>query len=90
MENTIQQIESMLAINKNQKEQLLKLVEMHPKWDPILRHNIIHHCMIIESMPEKLENESDFDYRTRLLQCKRRLDEQNRLAECLLIVFRGN
>ena len=68
-------------------DKLLKFVRIHEDYDPIFRHDIIHHCMLVEKMPERFDDEDDFNYKTRLLQCRRRMDEQNRLGGCLIMAI---
>ena len=91
MENALndlmKQLAVLLEINGSQKDKLLKFVRIHEDYDPIFRHDIIHHCMLVEKMPERFDDEDDFNYKTRLLQCRRRMDEQNRLGGCLLMVI---
>ena len=87
LNDLLKQLAVLLEINGSQKDKLLKLVRIHEDYDPIFRHDIIHHCMMVEKMPERFDDEDDFNYKTRLLQCRRRMDEQNRLGGCLLMVI---
>ena len=86
LNDLLKQLAVLLEINGSQKDKLLKFVRIHEDYDPIFRHDIIHHCMLVEKMPERFDDEDDFNYKTRLLQCRRRMDEQNRLGGCLLMV----
>ena len=83
----LKQLAVLLEINGSQKDKLLKFVRIHEDYDPIFRHDIIHHCMLVEKMPERFDDEDDFNYKTRLLQCRRRMDEQNRLGGCLIMAI---
>ncbi len=87
LNDLLKQLAVLLEINGSQKDKLLKFVRIHEDYDPIFRHDIVHHCMLIEKLPERFDDEDDFDYKTRLLQCRRRMDEQNRLGGCLLMVI---
>lgn len=87
LEDLIKQLVVMIDINTKQKEELLAYVKQNPQLDPIFRHDIIHHCLLMEKLPERYDNESDFDFKSRVLQCRRRMDEQNRLAGCLLMAI---
>ena len=87
LNDLLKQLAVLLEINGSQKDKLLKFVRIHEDYDPIFRHDIIHHCMLVEKMPERFDDEDDFNYKTRLLQCRRRMDEQNRLGGCLLMVI---
>ncbi len=87
LNDLLKQLAVLLEINGSQKDKLLKFVRIHEDYDPIFRHDIIHHCMMVEKMPERFDDEDDFNYKTRLLQCRRRMDEQNRLGGCLLMVI---
>lgn len=87
LNDLLKQLAVLLEINGSQKDKLLKFVRIHEDYDPIFRHDIIHHCMLVEKMPERFDDEDDFNYKTRLLQCRRRMDEQNRLGGCLLMTI---
>ena len=87
LEDLTKQLKLMIDINTSQKEKLLEFARSHNEYDPIFRHDIVHHCLLIEKMPERFDNEKDFDFKTRLLQCRRRMDEQNRLGGCLLMAI---
>ena len=87
LNDLLKQLAVLLEINGSQKDKLLKFVRIHEDYDPIFRHDIIHHCMLVEKMPERFDDEDDFDYKTRLLQCRRRMDEQNRLGGCLIMAI---
>ena len=87
LNDLLKQLAVLLEINGSQKDKLLKFVRIHEDYDPIFRHDIIHHCMMVEKMPERFDDEDDFNYKTRLLQCRRRMDEQNRLGGCLLMTI---
>ena len=87
LNDLLKQLAVLLEINGSQKDKLLKFVRSHEDYDPMFRHDIIHHCMLVEKMPERFDDEDDFNYKTRLLQCRRRMDEQNRLGGCLLMVI---
>lgn len=87
LNDLLKQLAVLLEINGSQKEKLRDFVRSHDDYDPIFRHDIIHHCMLIERLPERFDDENDFDYKTRLLQCRRRMDEQNRLGGCLLMAI---
>ena len=87
LNDLLKQLAVLLEINGSQKEKLLGFVRSHEDYDPIFRHDIVHHCMLVEKMPERFDDEDDFNYKTRLLQCRRRMDEQNRLGGCLLMVI---
>ena len=87
LNDLLKQLAVLLEINGSQKEKLLGFVRSHEDYDPIFRHDIIHHCMLVEKMPERFDDEDDFNYKTRLLQCRRRMDEQNRLGGCLIMAI---
>ena len=87
LNDLLKQLAVLLEINGSQKDKLLKFVRIHEDYDPIFRHDIIHHCMLVEKMPERFDDADDFNYKTRLLQCRRRMDEQNRLGGCLLMAI---
>ena len=87
LNDLLKQLAVLLEINSSQKDKLLKFVRIHEDYDPIFRHDIIHHCMLVEKMPERFDDEDDFNYKTRLLQCRRRMDEQNRLGGCLIMAI---
>ena len=87
LNDLLKQLAVLLEINGSQKDKLLKFVRIHEDYDPIFRHDIIHHCMLVEKMPERFDDEDDFNYKTRLLQCRRRMDEQNRLGGCLIMAI---
>jgi hypothetical protein len=87
LNDLLKQLAVLLEINGSQKEKLLEFVRSHEDYDPIFRHDIVHHCMLIEKLPERFDGENDFDYKTRLLQCRRRMDGQNRLGGCLLMAI---
>ncbi len=87
LNDLIKQLTTMLEINCSQKEKLLDFVKTHQEYDPIFRHDIVHHCMLIEKMPERYDDEGDFEFKTRLLQFRRRMDEQNRLGGCLIMAI---
>ena len=87
LNDLLKQLAVLLEINGSQKDKLLKFVRIHEDYDPIFRHDIIHHCMLVEKMPERFDDEDDFIYKTRLLQCRRRMDEQNRLGGCLIMAI---
>lgn len=87
LNDLLKQLAVLLEINGSQKEKLRDFVRSHDDYDPIFRHDIIHHCMLMEKLPERFDDENDFDYKTRLLQCRRRMDEQNRLGGCLLMAI---
>ena len=87
LNDLLKQLAVLLGINGSQKDKLLKFVRIHEDYDPIFRHDIIHHCMLVEKMPERFDDEDDFNYKTRLLQCRRRMDEQNRLGGCLIMAI---
>ena len=87
LNDLLKQLAVLLEINGSQKDKLLKFVRIHEDYDPIFRHDIIHHCMLVEKMPERFDDEDDFSYKTRLLQCRRRMDEQNRLGGCLIMAI---
>lgn len=87
LEDLLKQLTVMVEINSGQKQRLLAFVKEHPEFDPIFRHDIVHHCLLLEKLPERYDGESDFDFKTRLLQCRRRMDEQNRLGGCLLMAI---
>lgn len=87
LEDLVRQLAVLLEINGSQKERLLEFAKKHDEYDPIFRHDVIHHCMLIEKLPERLNDEDDFAFKTRLLQCRRRIDEQNRLGGCLLMAI---
>ena len=87
LEDLVKQLKTLLEINVSQKEKLLDFVRSYEDYDPIFRHDVIHHCMLIEKLPERLNDESDFEYKSRLLQCRRRIDEQNRLGGCLIMAI---
>ena len=87
LNDLLKQLAVLLEINGSQKDKLLKFVRIHEDYDPIFRHDIIHHCMLVEKMPDRFDDEDDFNYKTRLLQCRRRMDEQNRLGGCLLMTI---
>ena len=87
LNDLLKQLAVLLEINGSQKEKLLGFVRSHEDYDPIFRHDIIHHCMLVEKMPERFDDDDDFNYKTRLLQCRRRMDEQNRLGGCLIMAI---
>lgn len=87
LNDLLKQLAVLLEINGSQKEKLLEFVRSHEDYDPIFRHDIIHHCMLVEKLPGRFDGENDFDYKTRLLQCRRRMDEQNRLGGCLIMAI---
>lgn len=87
LKDLVKQLTTMLEINTSQKEQLMEFVRTHHDYDPIFRHDVIHHCLIVEKLPERYDGEDDFGYKTRLLQCRRRMDEQNRLGGCLIMAI---
>lgn len=87
LEDLVRQLAVLLEINGSQKEKLLDFVRSNDEYDPIFRHDVIHHCMLIEKLPDRLNDEDDFAFKTRLLQCRRRIDEQNRLGGCLLMAI---
>lgn len=89
MDDLMDQLRWMLELNFRQKSQINEEVMSHRDWSPVLRHDLMHHVLVTERMPDRLDGESDFDYQTRLLQLRRRLDEQNRLAGCILMMIHG-
>ena len=87
LNDLLKQLAVLLEINGSQKDKLLKFVRIDEGYGASLRHDIIHHCMLVEKMPERFDDEDDLNYKTRLLQCRRRMDEQNRLGGCLIMAI---
>ena len=43
LNDLLKQLAVLLEINGSQKDKLLKFVRIHEDYDPIFRHDIIHH-----------------------------------------------
>ncbi len=83
----IAQLKILLNTSRQMKESLRQIATAEKSLDPVLRHDILHHCMLQDQIPEQYTDESENDYKIRLLQIRRRLDESNRLAGCVLMMF---
>lgn len=82
------QIRSMLSIDRDNKTFINGYVMSHNEMDVILRHDLIHYCLMQEQFPTRYDDESEFDYKTRLLYMRRRLESQNRLAGCIAAMLK--
>lgn len=81
------QIRMMESIVKNQKETLRQAVEEHPGWDPLLRHDIIHHCLNQNTTPVRLEDDTDITFHSKMLMYRQKLDSEQRLGNCMIMLI---
>lgn len=87
VQDLISQLKIMLETSRNMKETFRQIASARKNLDPVLRHDMLHHAMLQDQIPEQYSDESENDYKIRLLQLRRRLDESNRLAGCVLMMF---
>jgi len=81
------QIRTYESIVKNQKDTIRQVVENHTNWDPILRHDLIHHCLNQNTPPLRLEDDTDITFHSKMLMYRQRLDDQSRLGNCALMLI---